>query len=155
MKDISKLVVKLDKIQNNLVNNLAKTQQEVAWDIGFDVRKLAPKDTGRYADSIKVSNTEINGNKISTNIYTDAKVISSKNKTYNLGYLLEIGTSPHLILPVYAKKLHFLINGKDVYAKRVNHPGSKAQPHFQPSLNANKYKYKQKISETIRRTFNG
>lgn len=153
MKSISYIVKDLEKIEKDVVVNLIKAQKECAYDIGLDVRKLAPKDTGRYADSIKVSKTENEGNHIITKIYTDAQVISSKGTPYNLGYLLETGTSPHIIEPVNAKFLHFLINGKDVYAKRVQHPGTVAMPHFQPSLEANKNNYNNKIRDALRRSF--
>jgi len=33
-------------------------------------------------------------------------------------------TAAHEILPTKAKALHFMMGGKDVFAKRVNHPGS-------------------------------
>ena len=130
-------------------------QQETANVICTDVKTLAPKKTGRYAESIKVSETEFDGKKINTMIYTDAKVISSQGKEYNLGYLLETGTSPHIIEPVFAKVLHFQINGEDIFTKRVHHPGTVAQPHFELAKNMNKLLYKKKIVDALRRSFNG
>jgi len=153
MKNINDLVKRFETFEKSVNSNLVEAQRKTAYDVGLDVRKLAPKDTGRYADSIKVSNTEVDGMKIETKIYTDAVVVSSKKKRYNLGYLLETGTSPHIIEPVYASMLHFLVDGKDVYAKLVHHPGFVAMPHFEPALNANKYRYKQNIKEAIRRSF--
>lgn len=148
-----KLTINVSKIEKETINNIVKTQQEIAMDIRDDVRKLAPKDTGRYADSIKVGETIVSRNKITTEIYTDATVISSNGTEYNLGYLLETGTSPHLIEPVNSNVLHFLINGQDVYAKRVNHPGTVAQPHFEPALKANEHRYNEAIKEAVRRSF--
>lgn len=155
MKDYKKFSSDINKLKQRLIKNLSEAQQEIAWDTGFDVRKLAPKNTGRYADSIKVSKTKVTTNDIKTKVYTDSLVISSKRKEYNLGYLLETGTSPHLILPVNYPYLHFLINGKDIYAKRVNHPGTTARPHFKPAFEANKHRYRQKLREAVRRSFNG
>jgi phage gpG-like protein len=34
-------------------------------------------------------------------------------------------TEPHIIEPRNVAALHFMMNGKDVFCKRVNHPGSK------------------------------
>lgn len=150
---MGKLSINVSKIESKMIYNLVKAQREVAEEVKDDVRKLAPKDTGRYADSIKVGETTITPNKITTEIYTDATVISSSGKEYNLGYLLETGTSPHLIEPVNAKYLHFLIDGKDVYAKRVQHPGTVAQEHFYPALEANKRRYNEAIKEAVRRSF--
>lgn len=155
MKDISQLSFKLDKVKKNMIKNLVEAQRETAEEIRKDVKTLAPKKTGKYSNSIKIDDTQIEKNKITTKIYTDSVVISSKGTHYNLGYLLETGTSPHLIEPVFAKVLHFQINGEDIFAKRVNHPGTVAQPHFKPALNMNKLVYKQKIGEALRRSFNG
>ena len=38
---------------------------------------------------------------------------------------IEQGTRPHVILPRRARALRFEINGRVVYARRVNHPGTK------------------------------
>ena len=39
------------------------------------------------------------------------------------------GTRPHDIVPVRAKALRFVVNGTPVFAKRVHHPGTKANPY--------------------------
>lgn len=148
-----RLSEKLNKIGNNIINNVIQAQQETAKIICDDVKKLAPKNTGKYAESIQVGDTKVNNKTITTEIYTDAKVISCSGAEYNLGYLLETGTSPHLIEPVNAKILHFKINGEDVFTKRVHHPGTIAQPHFSLGLEMNKLIYKQKLNEAVRRSF--
>lgn len=156
MKNIEQLELKLKSINDKIINNLIEAQRETAKVICDDVKTLAPKQTGKYAESIKVGDTEFNNNVITTEIYTDATVSAKGNgNSYNLGYLLETGTSPHLIEPVDASVLHFQINGEDIFAKRVNHPGTVAQPHFSRGLEMNKLIYRQKISEAIRRGFNG
>lgn len=150
MKDINKLSVKIDKFTKQVIENIAKVQQETAKTIWEDVVNNAPMDTGGYISSIQVSPTEKEGNTIRTEIYTDATVSTLGGKTYNLGYLLENGTSPHLIEPVNAKMLHFVIGGQDIFAKRVNHPGTKAQPHFKPALDKNRRTYKENIRRAVK-----
>lgn len=39
------------------------------------------------------------------------------------------GTAPHEIVPVTKKALRFMVNGTPVFAKRVRHPGTKANPY--------------------------
>lgn len=39
----------------------------------------------------------------------------------------DLGTRPHLILPRRRKVLKFTVGGSVVFARRVNHPGTKAQ----------------------------
>lgn len=40
------------------------------------------------------------------------------------------GTRPHVILPRRKRALAFMKDGKYIVTKRVNHPGTKAQPFF-------------------------
>lgn len=155
MKDLNSFNIKLDKFSNEFINNVMEAQHETAEIICEDAKRLAPKQTGEYANSIKVGETTYDGHKIRTEIYTDAIVTSKRDgDVYNLGFLLETGTSPHLIVPIDAKVLHFVIDGKDIFTKIVYHPGTVAQPHFIPALNMNKLVYKQKLNEAFRRSFN-
>lgn len=41
---------------------------------------------------------------------------------------VEGGTEPHIIEPRRAKMLRFVINGRTVFASKVNHPGTKPFP---------------------------
>ncbi|GAB6066019.1 hypothetical protein JCM9492_11110 [Aquifex pyrophilus] len=41
---------------------------------------------------------------------------------------VEFGTRPHVILPRRKRALRFIKDGKEIFAKRVNHPGSKPYP---------------------------
>jgi hypothetical protein len=50
------------------------------------------------------------------------------------GEFVREGTQPHVIRPVTAKALHFQIEGVDVFATRVNHPGTKANPYHKRVL---------------------
>jgi len=45
-------------------------------------------------------------------------------------------TRPHLILPRWKKALHFTKDGKDIFAMKVHHPGSRipARPYIRPSF---------------------
>lgn len=48
--------------------------------------------------------------------------------SYGIAYakIQELGgrTGPHTILPSKASVLHFFVDGKEIFTKRVNHPGS-------------------------------
>lgn len=43
---------------------------------------------------------------------------------------LFFGSRPHVIVPVRASALRFVVDGKVVFARRVNHPGNSARPFF-------------------------
>jgi hypothetical protein len=46
---------------------------------------------------------------------------------------VEQGTRPHVIVPVRALALRFVINGQVIFARKVNHPGSKPYPFMGPA----------------------
>lgn len=156
MKDISQLAKDLDRFKARLEKELIQAQKNTAMKIQKDARELAP-GTGGYKESIHVEPTKNVGGTISTSIVTNVMtpVAKSSGKSYNLGFLLENGTSPHIILPVDANVLHFQINGEDIFARIVHHPGFSARKHFTPALNKNKRYYKQQIAKAIERAFNG
>lgn len=70
----------------------------------------APRKTGVYQRSID---------------YDGDKTVTA-NANYSAD--IEYGTNAHEIKPVNAKALHFKQNGKDVFYKKVNHPGTKPNP---------------------------
>lgn len=70
----------------------------------------APRKTGVYQRSID---------------YDGDKTVTA-NANYSAD--IEYGTNAHEIKPVNAKALHFKQNGKDVFYKKVKHPGTKPNP---------------------------
>jgi len=53
------------------------------------------------------------------------KVNLKDGNSTNLVEMLEYGTRPHEITPKKAKALRFVVDGKTVYAKSVEHPGTR------------------------------
>ena len=137
MKNIESLSVDISKYGERVIDNLIKAQRETAKDLLKDVKAQAPVDTGAYRDSIQMSETTYDGNTIRTSVYTDATVMDSVGRTYNLGDLIEYGTRPHLIEPARKQVLKFTINGQTIFASHVFHPGTVANPHFQLALQKN------------------
>ncbi|MBR4486117.1 HK97 gp10 family phage protein [bacterium] len=150
MKNIESLSVDISKYGERVIDNLIKAQSDTAYVIQQEAKYLAPVNTGKYRDSIQLGETTYDGNNIKTQVYTEASVISSNGNTYNLGQLLEEGTSPHIIEPVNAKVLHFQIMGEDIFIKRVYHPGTISQPHFIPALQKNVALYKSNIRKAMK-----
>jgi hypothetical protein len=56
-----------------------------------------------------------------------------EGRTPQLGFLL-FGTRPHLILPRVKKVLRFVGRGSVVFAKRVNHPGTRKNDFITKNL---------------------
>jgi len=94
--------------------------EKVAIKVTSDAIKAAP--VGKYAgggslrQSIQYRPHGGNGFKVMV------------NSSY--GVFVDQGTRPHVIVPRRKKMLAFQKDGRWIFAKRVNHPGTKAQPFF-------------------------
>ena len=154
MKKLSNISNYLKNVESKVIKNLQEAQQETVQKVLEDIKERAPSKTGAYADSIHIEPTKVEGTKISTFIGSSLTVTSKSNgNTYNLGYLLETGTNPHMIYPIDASALHFVIDGKDIFSKYVNHPGFTAFPHYSLALMKNQSLYKRNIRKAIRKAF--
>jgi len=63
-------------------------------------------------------------------------IIGPDERQAPYGGYVEFGTGPHVIRPKTKKVLSFVVNGKRVFATKVNHPGTKAQPYVRPAFDA-------------------
>ena len=79
--------------------------------------------TGRLKGSIHVINA--------TPEKLEAQVIADTD----YAAAIELGTPPHVIVPVSGQVLHFTVqSGDDVFAMSVQHPGSQPYPFMEPAL---------------------
>ena len=143
MEDLSKLSKLLEKAKRNAIMNLIEAQHKIAEDICKDAKHFAPGE-GSYKESIQVSNTTLDRNIISTDIYTDVVVKAKSNgNEYNLGYLLENGTLEHAIPNAFGLGNTYGHFDRYWYWHKGTmdkdwHPGFRPLPHFIPSLLLNK-----------------
>lgn len=157
MKDLDHLSKKLKRIRFKTIMNIIQVQKWTANEICKDAKHFAPEGTGKYKDSIKVSQTKVEKGHISTMIYTDAIVQAKFNgNIYNLGYLLENGTLEHAIPNAWGRG--YTYGYIDRYGIRHKgtmdkdwHPGFRPYPHFIPALLFNKETYNKDISKVVER----
>lgn len=86
-------------------------------------KKLVGVDSGLLKNAIK------------TRLYLQPGFVVGEcfaNVSYALAH--HEGVGPRTIRPVNAKMLRFKVKGKVVYATRVNHPGTKANPFLRNAL---------------------
>ena len=153
MKNIDTLSKDFEKWADKLTNNLIKAHDETADDILNELKMNVNWNTGEFCESIKRTPTmEINGVLV-TGIGSNMEVVSSNGKRYKLGQLLEYGTSPHLIEPVNSKYLVFEIDGRKIFTKRVNHPGTVAYNNYANALHNNEQRHRERISNAIKEAF--
>lgn len=90
------------------------------------VREEAPKRTGQFAAGIGVRISEGGTGAVSLSVYTPSP----------LGRFITEGTRAHVITPRGNYPLRFVSRGGDVvYAWRVNHPGTRANPFIARAVN--------------------
>jgi hypothetical protein len=93
-------------------------EQTIGPAILGDARNLAPKRSGRLAESLRAE--------------VHDKVLRIGSLDCNYATDVEMGTAPHVILPRNKKALHW--PGADHPVARVNHPGTKPTPYLRPAL---------------------
>lgn len=71
-------------------------------------------------------------------------------------WFLEYGTRAHKIRPKRAKALRFTgRSGQPVFAREVNHPGTKADPFMGPAVFGNAGRFERIYEGEIRKEFDG
>lgn len=63
------------------------------------------------------------------------------------GEFVRKGTAPHVIVPRRGKALRFMIGGQVVFARRVNHPGTAANPYNVRALSSARSRINSIIAE--------
>jgi len=85
---------------------------------------LCPVDTGRLRASIKSKRSRFFTLRPKVTVYSNVDYAGFVND----------GTRPHIIRPRRAKALRFRVGGRIVYARVVNHPGTRARPFLDRAL---------------------
>lgn len=92
-----------------------------------EARRLVPVRTGTLLASIRrASGQGARGPHVDV-------IAGVRGLTTYLGYVL-FGTEPHIIRPRRRQALRFIHHGAVRFAKRVRHPGSRANPFLQRAL---------------------
>jgi HK97 gp10 family phage protein len=93
--------------------------------IKAEMESRVPVDTGNLRESIGIK------------VLSDRVIIGPDAVQAPYAIYVEEGTKPHLIKPKSpGGTLRFVIDGQVVYAKSVQHPGTKAQPFIVPAFMA-------------------
>jgi len=103
----------IDQLKKVLFNSMLKMQELATIN--------CPVDKGRLKNSINLKPT--------TPGYSNYQLFDA----VEYGPSVEFGTAPHIIRPK-GKALKFKAGGKTIFAKKVNHPGTRATPFFRPAL---------------------
>lgn len=118
--------VRLDRAAlNRTMRGASRRELEIAArQVMNRAKVLAPVDTGRLRASIRI---ESRRTFTFRSVYTVGSDVSYAPMVHD-------GTRPHVIRPKRAQALRFRVGGRIVYAKVVNHPGTRARPFLDRAL---------------------
>ena len=104
--------------KEQMLSALERALPIIALELQNSLKLVAPVDTGRLRNSIKVVSTQ-----------TGLEIFIVEYAIY-----VEFGRPPSVIKPKDKKALHWKNVGKDVFAKKVNHPGIRPNPFIRNTL---------------------
>lgn len=118
--------VRLDRAAlNRTITNASRAElREAARQVVNRAKVLAPVDTGRLRASIRADPPRIFSLRGSVTVGSDVEYAAMVND----------GTRPHVIRPRNARVLRFRVGGQVVFARVVNHPGTRARPFLDRAL---------------------
>lgn len=118
--------IRLDRADlRRTITNATRTElREASRQVVNRAKVLAPVDTGRLRSSIRAEPPRIFTLRGSVTVGSDIEYA---------GFVHD-GTRPHQIRPRNVQALRFRIGGRIVYARVVNHPGTRARPFLDRAL---------------------
>lgn len=118
--------IRLDRAElNRTMQNASRRElREASRQVVNRAKVLAPVRTGRLRSSIRAEPPRFFSLRGSVTVGSDLEYAAFVND----------GTRPHVIRPRRAQVLRFQIGGRTVFAKVVNHPGTKARPFLDRAL---------------------
>lgn len=119
-QDLTQAGQRVEKVAADLIGQIAQQIQAYA-------QAAAPRDTGKLAGSIHI-------------VWVD-RLTAEVKPGVAYGPFQEFGTAsrgefpgkPYEIRPKAKPFLVFQVNGRTVYARKVTHPGVRAQPYMRPA----------------------
>jgi hypothetical protein len=119
--DLTKLAIDLNNAGEMAGRSLDDVMLFVANSMVADMQSIVPVDTGNLKSSIKVV------------VMSRGKIeIGPDTLMAPYAWDVEYGTKPHVIEAKPGKVLRFQVGERIVYTRRVNHPGTRAQPYVRP-----------------------
>lgn len=147
---------RLRELAPNAEAQIAKAQEESAKELAEAIRSRAPRESGRYADSIEAGKIQgRNDGRKPIGIQETKDPNAWGIFASYLWRFIEFGTRPHTINPKKASNLSFVVDGRRVVTQQVSHPGAEKQPHIFPTYRQYKKRIRRRVLRAIRLAING
>lgn len=119
--DVTQLAIDLNQAGEMAGRSLDDVLMFVANSMAADMQAIVPVDTGNLKSAIKVT------------VLTRGRItVGPDTLMAPYAWDVEYGTKPHVIEAKPGKVLRFQVGDRIVYTRRVNHPGTRAQPYVRP-----------------------
>jgi hypothetical protein len=117
------LAIKLDRAKDGVRRGLSKGIEAAALSLTSHIKVdlLSGQLVGRRSGNLSRS--------IFSKMESETSAVVYVGKEAPYGKFVNDGTAAHVITAVNVKALHFYIGGREIFAKSVNHPGTKPT-HF-------------------------
>ncbi len=122
------LIINESEMRHLLTGETGEVMQELRRLGGVVERGAKRRTTPRIARGVKAKPPAVDGD----DAYSDVETAAEDEHGAPIGLYTEVGTRPHVI----ESKGDYPLRSKSgqVFGKKVNHPGTEAQPHLRPAL---------------------
>jgi len=111
----------LDELTQKVPGAVSRALELLAQELNRQMKLEAPVDDGYMRSSIEIPRRT---GEFEYSIFIGADYWRP----------VQFGSKPHVIEAVNAQTLHFYVDGNEVFCKRVNHPGTAANPFIDRAL---------------------
>lgn len=115
-----------------------------------EVKQRTPKRDGFLQNSIAAQPLETHAMGVSAVIGVAPDAKGALGTSLNYAIPVELGTKPHEIRPKNKRALVFTIAGRQVFAGKVKHPGTKGAFMFSRAFDANVGKIQDDLNDLVR-----
>lgn len=137
MNGLAKAAQDIRQYSEAKIDGVKRVIVESTVNIQSDAVSLAPVKDGNLKNSIDFN---ITNNGLGGEVFASAEYAPD----------VEFGTAPHKIRAKNGGTLAFKKDGKIVFAKSVNHPGTPAQPFLFPAWESEIPKYKSALQKELK-----
>ena len=128
--EIERIKGRITKAQQKIIDYATEDLREYGRTLRSKIQEEAPKKTGTLASTVRI-NTRKGGTK---EVHLEV-TMGNKSRPEVVVKTVLFGSKRHMIYPRKAKVLRFVSSGgKVVFAKKVNHPGTKPNNFLERAL---------------------
>lgn len=136
--DPEEFAEKLEELESVMEEKIVDAMEEAVLLVEASAKENAPVDSGRLRSRIASEVVRIGSDTVKGLIGTDVEYAP----------FVEFGTASHTIT-ADSGYLHFTVDGEEVFAKSVQHPGTEPQPFLRPAIEQHRADIRQIFADAV------